>query len=185
METILRYTRTPLFDTFYAFLHPFVILLTGYLIYSIFKLQRYIGLLVLLAVLIVGFYSDISIIKTASVNSLLMSSNISSQKIISLYPDKNFAIYDYQFQTSSASQTLSLIYSTENRIDDHGIRIGVSNRQLDNNLGVKFLFAQGNYTYYDLNSISEAHTIAEGWVFVNPSAIYASTQSWYKGNKNK
>jgi hypothetical protein len=185
MEIILRYTRTPLFDTFYAFLHPFIILISGYLIYIVFRRQKYIGLLFLIVVSISALQSDINQIKTGFTNNLLNDANISSQKINAMYPNKNFAIYDYLFQTSAESQTLSLIYSTKNRIDDHGTRVGVSNRDLDSTSKAKFLFTNGAYRLYDLSGLSSAEVISEGWVLVNPSAVYASTQSWYKNAKNK
>ena len=66
MLVLVRYTRTPIFDSFIVFLHPFILLFTALAIFSIYKKNVAIGLSFMFLIVIGSLLKDIREIKLAT-----------------------------------------------------------------------------------------------------------------------
>ena len=76
---------------------------------------------------------------------------------------------------------LVLFLDSDSQTDDDGMKIGLLIEA--NKLRLKRTVINGNeggHQIVNLNSSTSAQLENEGWVFVNPSAIYKSTEEWYK-----
>ena len=71
--------------------------------------------------------------------------------LLTKFPNEKFALYDFEHKTVDKSLKRTVINGNE-----------------------------GGHQIVNLNSSTSAQLENEGWVFVNPSAIYKSTEEWYK-----
>lgn len=180
MLVILRYTRTPLFDSFIVFIHPFVIILTGWVIYKVFQKHRLVGLALLCIIVFSSLYKDIYLIKNSS-NFTAKQAYLSKERLTKVYPSDSFAIYDYQFKNTNNSLPLVLFLQAEGKISDHGRRIGVVTATPSSSLwrDSHLVFEGDGYQLFDLNASTGAQLGSASWALMNPSEIYTSTQKWY------
>lgn len=178
----LRYIRTPLYENYITFIHPFVFLLVGYAIWWIFKYKKLGYFLVIIMV----FFSVI-----VSVNEIRYSTNLTAPQTEKLvdslrkkFPDRKFAIYDYRYKYTGQSLPLVLYLQTKGLIDDKGVAIGMAVATS----GGKTKFyphkpitgTDDSYQLFDLTASTSAQLGESGWAFVNPSIIYNSVENWYK-----
>ena len=178
MATLVRYTRTPLYSSYLMFLHPFVILLVGYAVYEIFKLNRLIGV-VFTCLLIVGSMGK-------NIREILFVENFTARQVnewrnilYQQYPKDRFAVYDLNYARKDKSLPLVLYLDADKRIDDKGKKIGMTITTSEIPLPHPSIFGEkGGYQLYDLTSSTSADLDSAGWAFVNPSAIYKSTEEW-------
>lgn len=178
MATLVRYTRTPLYSSYLMFLHPFVILLVGYVIYEIVKVNRLIGV-IFMCLLIAGSMGK-------NIREILFVENFTARQVqewkntlYQQYPKDKFAVYDLNYARRDKSLPLVLYLDADKRIDDRGKKVGMTITTSIVPLPHPSIFGEkGGYQLYDLSSSSSAELGRAGWVFVNPSAIYKSTEEW-------
>lgn len=177
---LLRYTRTPLFDSYIVSLHPFILLLTGWAVYTIVQRRRYVGALLFILVVAGSVFKDLGELAGGGNYAAIEASerlHVLSQK----YPDETFAVYAYHYKWADKNAVLSLFLDANKLIDDHGRRIGVVVATVSGEF--RYLILLGEKTGYqllDLQSSTSAQ-LAEGeWALMNPSEIYRATQEWYK-----
>lgn len=176
---ILRYTRTPLFASYLVFLHPFVIMLTGWLIFNLIERSALVGLLIFLGITLGSMSQNIPEIKNAG-NSTAMRAEYWRDLLIEKYPGKKFTIYDYNYRSSGYSLPMVLFLYEKGKLDDGGYKIGFGAFK-DASLSAHPVI-EGNkmgFDLWDLNSSSSAQLLKAGWSFVNPSEIYRATEEWY------
>lgn len=178
MVTLVRYTRTPLYSSYLMFLHPYVILLISYMVYEILKVNKLIGV-IFLCVLIVGSMGknlrEMINVENFTARQVREWKNILYQQ----YPKDKFAVYDMNYARRDKSLPLVLYLDADKRIDDRGKKIGMTITTSIVPLPYPTIFGEnGGYQMYDLTSSSSAELDRAGWAFVNPSAIYKSTEEW-------
>ncbi len=181
---IVRYTRTPLFDSYLVFLHPFVIILTAWVLYEPIQYGRNIRICI--AIIIIS----LSIVR--SVNEIQSSSNQLQYEIAdwkrflkTRYPQDNFSIYDFEMKTRGESISLSIFLDVDNMIDMKGRKIEVMfatmSAQLSKN---NVVFGQMHtIQLVDLEEFTYEELVENSWYPVNPKNIYESTEDWYQRNK--
>lgn len=180
---LLRYIRTPLFDSYIVFLHPLIFLITAFFVFSIFKKNKYIGIILL--VVIVG------VTLTKSLGELSGQKNVSYARakvwrdvLVKEFPGKKFSLYDYKYRSAEFSLPLVLLLQTENKIADDGYKIGFGNPREDTvkRRPYEYSTIKGSYEFVlkDLNSSSSAELDEEKWGRVNPSDVYHSTEEWFR-----
>lgn len=183
MFTILRYIRTPLYDSYLTFLHPFIFLLTAWVIYFVFKINRIVGLVVLIVVLGGSLYKDYS--------EITYHGNITGQivagwqkELDKKYPGEKFVFYDYKYGYRNISVPLVLYLYYGGKTDNNARRIGIGiSTDRDPIYNKVLLGGKGGYQFFDLNASTSAQIDDAGWVNVNPSYIYNSTENWRHINK--
>ena len=179
MIGLLRYIRTPLYGSYLVFLHPFIFLLTGYFIITIYNKYKILGILVFIFLFLGSFLRSINDMNGAY-NYTRVVSDLLIEKLIHKYPQEKFAIYDQDFEGRDKSLPLVLFLEGKNKISNKGIRVGISIHSV-----VYPLVAgdRGGYGLYDLTASSSAELQKSRWVFVNPSEIYRNTEEWYSTKK--
>lgn len=89
---------------------------------------------------------------------------------------------DLEYARRDKSLPLALFLDRDKRIDDRGLKIGLTIATSGSQFKHPVILGdRGGYQILDLNSSTSAELSTEGWVFVNPSQIYHSTQEWYVG----
>lgn len=180
MVTLLRYYRGERVDSYIVFLHPFVLILTSWVIYTFFKINRAIGLTLFLLL----FFSSIQF----SMIGIQNATNHSSAKaqhwkdiLTHTYPGQKFAVYDYKYSGVSNSFSLVMFLEADGKLDDNGYKIGFGNPPGSYSIfHPEILGNKTGYVLKDLNSSSSTQLDKEQWAFINPSMIYHSTVEWYK-----
>ncbi|MDO8269621.1 MAG: glycosyltransferase family 39 protein [Candidatus Levybacteria bacterium] len=183
MIICLRYIRTPIYENYITFLHPFIFLITGLMIWEFFKIKRLIGILVLSGIVFSSIIatmidirgsSNVTAIKAAQYRDILKSK----------FPGSKFALYDYKYKSGHRSLPLVYFLQTERLLDNNGQKIGAVQAALGEQIlfvGHKALFGKlGDFQLYDLSASSSSVLEKHGWSPVNPSFIYNSVQYWYK-----
>lgn len=177
---ILRYTRTPLFYSYIVFLHPLIIILTGWVVYLLHKSKRSLGLIALV-ILLVGSNKENMAQINSEENYTSMYVQDWKKTLSAKFPNKKFALYDFKHKTVDKSLPLTLFLDSESQIDDDGMKIGllIGASKL---MPRRFIISgdEGAHQIVNLNGSTSAQLKNEGWVFVNPSAIYKSTEEWHK-----
>ncbi len=173
MFAVLRYTRTPLFESFFVFIHPFIIVLSGWVLYLIMQQKKAVGILAFAIIVLLTLYKDLPEIRGGA-NYTPKEANSAKEELISLFPNGKFAIYDYQFKTTINSLSLVLFLASDNKISDNGQKIGITNTQQD----LPIIEKREGYTMFDLSGVNDVEI--KKWALMNPSEIYHSTQTWYK-----
>lgn len=178
MATLVRYTRTPLYSSYLTFLHPFVIFLTGFVIYEIVKKSTLIGI-IFFSILLTGSMGK-------NMREMVQVENFTARLVqewknmlYQQFPNNKFALYDLNYARRDKSLPLVLYLDADKRIDDSGKKIGMTITTSIVPLPYPAIFGEkGGYQLYDLSSSTSAELGHAGWVFVNPSAIYKSTEEW-------
>ncbi len=179
----IRYMRTPIFDSYIMFMHPWIFLIVGWVILFISKKSVVLGLTLLAVVSLGSLYKNIPQIVNAK-NYTASLADTWSKELVRKYPNNKFAVYDYKYVTKEKSLSLVLYLDRLKKIDDNGIKVGLT----ISTPGAKFVFPpiigkKGEYQVFNLNSSNSSQLSKEGWFLLNPSLIYNSTEEWYIGKK--
>lgn len=179
----IRYTRTLIFESYIMFMHPWIFLIVGWVILFISKKSMVLGL-TLLAIVSLGSLQKNMPQIVNSKNYTASLADIWSKELVRKYPNNKFAVYDHKYITKEKSLSLVLYLDRLKKIDDNGIKIGLT----ISTPGAKFVFPpiigkKGEYQVFNLNSSNSSQLSNEGWFLLNPSQIYNSTEEWYIGKK--
>lgn len=176
----MRYLRTPLFDSYLMFLHPWIFLFVAWTISFIFLKNNVAGMLILTLLVSGSLVKDI---KEISITSDLTAKKATKWEntLNKRFPNQKFAVYDYRYKYTSQSVPFSLFLDADEKINDHGIKLGiivVASKSSQFNFPV--LSGEiGDFQVYNLSSSSSAQLQKSEWIFINPSAIYHNTEEWY------
>lgn len=176
---LLRYIRTPLFDSYFVFLHPFIFLFAGWTIFILGK-ERLIAAVILTTLIVGGsLFKDMQELKVKG-----NFSNIEAiervRKLSQHFPSQKFAIYSYQYKWADKNLILSLYLDVEDKIRDEGRRIGVVVATKSGELRYPIILGgKVGYQLLDLQSSSSLQLSRTGWARVNAKDIYLSTEEWY------
>lgn len=182
---LLKNVRTPIFDSYIMFLHPFIFLISAGLLLFLVRFNKYLGIFLIFLVLIVALQKDIGDSINAKNWSALRSRewmNVLTHK----YPGEKFALYDYKFRSTTESGPLVMYLQYYNLLDNNGHKIGFGlpstkdsiYAQDYQNLEIKENIY--GFNLIDLNSSSSAQLAKESWGPINPSYMYNAQENWYK-----
>ena len=185
MIGMLRYIRTPIFDSYLMFLHPFIFILSSLTVLSLYKLNKYAGIILVLVILIFSLQRSIKELQTSNNKYYTTAIENIVFSLTKKYPNTKFDFYDFSYFSSNTSQAVVLLLDDKNLIDDKGKRIGLSTRKFKStpktpNKPDYIIFDRN---IYDLTSIKKEALPKYGWESVNPSFIYYNVQEWYKFKK--
>jgi hypothetical protein len=177
----LRYTRTPLFASYLMFLHPFIILLTGYVIFFLIQKTRFIGLLLLIIIVFISIKSTISE-ALSSVDTTPILADKWMKKIQMHFPKKQFSLYDFQYKHTNNSFPLVVFLSQAHLISENGIKLGIDSASTSASNTYPVILDEKNdgIEVINLNSLTKKTLANKDWGPVNPSTIYNQTENWYK-----
>lgn len=175
---MLRFVRTPLFDSYLVFLHPLILLITGIIIYLLYTYKKIIGLSLLLLVIIGNFFRIYTELHYAS--NTAYGKTLMIEKSLQKY-GKSFTIYDYQSKLSSVTLPAVLTLYTHEIIDERGHKVGFIKKEDNNYKRIPVLFAfENDVLVVNLKNVSNEFLLKDGWEHVDPKVIYQKTEEWYK-----
>lgn len=180
MVTLVRYVRTPLYDSYIVFLHPFIFLLTGWVIYSLYKKNKFLGSAFFTIIVTFSLVKDIEELNYNKANYPVKEATASVGLLKKKFPDQKFSVYSYKYQLSDKNFILALYLDAENLIDQNGRRVGIV--IATESAVTKFPIILGempNQRLLDLNSSKSAELGKSDFANVNPKQIYYMTQEWY------
>lgn len=176
---LLRYVRTPIFDSYVVFTHPFVFLFVAWTIFILAK-KRIIAAIILTVFIVGG-----SLLKNmAEIKVEGNFSNIEAKdrvkKLSEQFPNEKFAVYSYQYKWADKNLILSLYLDVESKISDEGRRVGVVVATKSGEFNYPVILGDDTgYQLIDLHSSSSSQLSQSGWARVNAEDVYLSTQEWY------
>ncbi len=178
----MRYVRTPIFDSYLVFLHPYIFLFTGWIFYELFKLSKITTVILLAYVLIATLSIDIRDM-TLATNIAAKDSHDWEKHLVAKFPKEKYAVYDYDYEFRGKSLPLVLFLQKEQLLSDKGKKVGVS-YATDGAMFKYAMFTKINdqkegFLLLDISSSKEGELKKAGWKFVNPSQIYKSTEDWH------
>lgn len=156
--------------------HPFVILLTGWALFTIFQKPKLAGFSLFVVFILISTYSNLSIIKGYTQRPLISEikqtidnqTNGKNENKISLYEVGN---------SDMVSLPLFYLYLRENRISDEGFKLG-SCAYSCSNKEVPFL-VKGNYSFYNLSDANPLQTNQSGFKKITPQNVYKYLSNYY------
>lgn len=179
MVIFLRYLRTPLFDSYLMFAHPFIFLLIGFLLYTLLTKNRPIGILFFAIILLGSIRSDIPELNVSG-NYSAIEAQARVDVLKEKFPNEKFSIYTYNYKWADKNLILGLFLYSKNMIANDGRRISVvvATREAEFTSSIISGDKLG-YQLLDLNSSSSSQLQKSGWGRVNPEDVYKSTEEWY------
>lgn len=179
MFIVIRYTRTPLFDSYLMVLHPFIFLLSGWAIYKTFEKRFALGLLFLGIIFfgsMIRTMPEIYQVENATAKQINGYMNVLTKK----YPGDKFAVYSYRYQWTDKNLPLSLFLNAKNLSYDKGVRIGVVYATMSGEFKNPIISGKKTgYQFIDLQSSTSSQLAKAQWVLVNSRQIYEATEEWY------
>ena len=178
---MLRYYKGIIFDGYIVFLHPFVLVFSAWVIYKIFKLNKFVAILLVLLVFVLTMSADLKEI-TIATNNTAKESTILRNELMQKFPHEQFSVYDYKFIQANRSYPLVMYLNVANKVSDDGKKIGLANFDKDSKMRIDLpliLEDKLGFQIYDLSSSSSATLLKDKWIFVNPSEVYRTSEQWY------
>jgi len=180
---VLRYFKGNIYDAFLVFLHPYILLITAWVIYRLIIWRKFLGTVLFIVVVVATFAKDYEEIANAtnftSKNSITIMNNLSKK-----FPEEKFAVYDYKYKNSSRSVPVVMYLFKNNLVSDEGYRIGFVTATISAELEVHnapTVLGNLNETIIlDLSKYSREELEKKDWIFINPSGIYESVIHWYE-----
>ncbi len=180
MVAIVRYVRTPIYDSYIVFLHPFIFLLTGWVIYILYKKNKFVGLALFVFILVFSLVKDRQELNYNKANYSAIEATSQVKLLTKKFPGQKFSVYTYKYELSDKNFILSLFLDAENLIDQNGRRIGIV--IATSSAVTKFPIIAGEelgQRLIDLNSSGSAELQKSDFANVNAARIYYMTQQWY------
>lgn len=177
---MLRYYRGERIDSNLAFVYPFILIFTGWVVMQVLKSNRIVGFALILLIVVFTLKADISQIKNGE-NLTAIQIKDWGGTLIDKFPNQKFFVYDYQYKNVHKSLPLVLFLENKGKIDDKGLKIGFYIATSKTNFKYPAIIGgRGGYQVLNLDATTSAHLSYEGWANINTSQIYKSTVEWYK-----
>lgn len=163
---LYRYYRGERYQYYILFAHPWVILLTAWTVFQVFRFNRLLGLT--LTVLVCIFTIKQSLKDLAPRGITLAEVNSLKNQIYSNYPSGSFDIYGCEVNSDSISHPLALAMYHDGRNKTDGIKIGVCEGK--------------DLLEWSVLSKKDVTTKKVFWVNKSTETVYKSTVEWWKVN---
>lgn len=183
MIVMLRYVRTPLFDSYLMFLHPFIFLFSAFFIYQLVKKHIFFSVIIIV-IIYINLMTTVKNITSATndtSNRALFWFNL----LLKTYPNKQFFMYDYRYGHGPFSLPLIFYMQYYNKLSVNGYKIsfGKPDSKYDPQEANSFPEIQGNtmgFNLIDVNASTAAQLKQTHFVPIDPEYVYHATQDWYK-----
>jgi len=178
MVVVLRYVRTPLFDSYLVFLNPFVLLISAWLTYFIFSKYRILGIIIFLLLTGGSLVKDFGEITHQGNKPLRLMIEKWKVELDQKYPGKSFSFFDYRLDSRDASFPFVYYMYSLRRTSDDGLKIGITRPSDKEKFTFEIVAGEGSgHQIFHLDG-SQKEIEADGWFPINPSYIYDSTENW-------
>ena len=177
MTVLVRYTRVPIYSSFITFTHPFVILITAWVLYRVYCIKRHLGIALIFVVFVFTMMKTGNEVFSEHINLTARASKEVRSMLTQMYPGETFAFYDWKYEEAPRSVPIVLYMDEKNLLSDEGRAIGFTRRRTQDGL-LAPIISTASGTIADLSASSSARLVEEQWIRINPSSIYAWTEEW-------
>lgn len=188
---VLRFYRGERYDGYLIYLAPFILLITAWVFSYLFVLASSIKNSQYKKVFTVCVYFSFLVIlifdfKNASQfifhnNNHNKSVYEASERLMRLYPNEKFQVYDYLWHSSDISYPLGGFLKEQGKTSKNGIKIGVTLiDQFPLSTNIQPLYKGGYWQIISLEAFPEYQLKRPEWAPVNPSDIYDDLMKWQK-----
>lgn len=167
---LLHFYKGPRSPVYLIVFHPFIVFLFAWSIWIFWKLNRYLGIVLLAGFLLISGYSNLKIIKIPSQLPVVYS--IKEQIDSKRYPSLN--IYSYG-QSNQISLPLYYLYLKEGKISDQGKKIGACENVALCPTEIPPGIVKDSYLIYELDEPEKL-----GFAKLTKEGIYNWLFSYYK-----
>jgi hypothetical protein len=179
MIILLRYTHTPLFESYLVFMHPFILLVTAWVAFILFKKNNLLGLVFILIILGGTIYKDYLAFKGFENSSTYLPEK-SVTALKGKYKNKKFAVYTKNENWKDKNYLLSFYLTKENLLDKNGLKISIVMNTETNQYGDDVIWGtSGGYQLVSITGSSSSQLKKLGWGTVTGEAIYKDTEEWF------
>lgn len=179
----VRYFRGEIFEGYLLFIHPFILVLTTISLFAFLKINatRKATTLLLCTVTIFNFLSDIQIFSHKG--NIVSEINKTIDTLTGLYPHSKFIPFDFQYNSTEFTYSLSLLLQSRGLIDPNGTPIGVclwactgfeEHQDITANYGGKM------YDLIRLSGFSEDTLLRSQWFDLSPAHTLDEVGFWWK-----
>lgn len=177
---LMRYVRSPLFDSYLNFLHPFIYFLVAYAVVKILKWKFLFGLTLLILIVGGSLYRDFSEVNQFGNEWTIKIVQDLTKVVEKKYPSESFAFYDFDYRQVDKTLPLVLFMDVSKKVNDEGTKIGIITTVDATKSATMFerIGRVQGYDVMDLTSSQEASLAKHKWHPVNPSYIYHNTEDW-------
>ncbi|MBI5613844.1 glycosyltransferase family 39 protein [Candidatus Gottesmanbacteria bacterium] len=178
MFFIIRYIKTPLYDSYFVFIHPFIILSSSYVIFWIIARKKIIGYIVF-AVIFIRLISVLPPELSTQSNTLYADVISGTSTLAAAFPGEKFSLHDFTYKSAAYSLPLSSYLSYKDLISEDGIPVGIRIASPSAIVNSDISFGtQAGYEFLDLRSKVLDTQFKNDWFRVNPLDVYRSTEEW-------
>ncbi|QQG41091.1 MAG: hypothetical protein HYV37_02075 [Candidatus Levyibacteriota bacterium] len=189
MFVMFRYYRGIRYDGYIVFLHPFILLFTGWTVVQIIKTKFYLGVVFLCLLIFGGLKMSLHDINTAT-NTMYGLTNRWIRLFDNTYPQNKYTMFDYKYTAIGFTMPLVLVLDYKNKIDSDGYGVGLSYFEelppINKNIKLQYSEIIGNrkvLSFFDVNNASKQFLANNSWALVTPETVYMTTVEWYKEKK--
>ncbi len=177
MVVMLRYFNGIIFESFLAFIIPFILLLFAWACYEIVKRNVYIGMFILFCIVCANTFVIYQTITKAS--NPMRTTTIHWVNKLATTKAKTFSVYQYKSQQSEQALSLSLYLNSEGKAAISGDKIALASFGAPINEQVLFT-GHDRSRMYTLQGVSDASLTKEGFSSISAKSVYNATENWYK-----
>ncbi|MEK7570655.1 MAG: glycosyltransferase family 39 protein [Patescibacteria group bacterium] len=179
MIGLLRYTHTPIFTSYLVFTHPFVLLITAWIIFMLWRKQVFVGAAFFALLVASSLWQDYQIISTAQ-NQTAHTVEKQIQALEARYPNKKFAVYTYQGKWNDKNYSLALFLVKRGLLDDNGIKVStVIATQVPELKKYVFFGPEGDFQLVAVPKLSAKEFEQKQWKQISDKQIYKETEEWF------
>jgi hypothetical protein len=176
----LRYYRGEKYESYFVFLHPFILTISAWTLFMIYRKQQILGIIL---IGIITIYSIIPILKSAlkAENYTDLEAKGWVRVLTQKYPQEKFDMYDFRYNSAGKSLALTLYLNQKNLISSTGHRIGFGTPpKTERTYHMEILENNVGYDLWDLTASSPAVLQKNEWARINPENIFKGITRWYE-----
>lgn len=174
---IIRYTRTPIFDSYLVLLHTFVLLLSAWVLYFVWQKIRVLGAMLILIVIGMTVMQTVPAIVNPTNQSYIFSKR-AGDMLIGRISQQNIQLYDFKYLSVEHSFPVSLYLSAQGVSSNSGHKVGAMRASAEELKEYKELFRVNDMVFVDLNKVSET-SLKKNWEAIDSRSVYQATEEWY------
>ncbi len=173
---VTRYSKTPLYDSYFVFLHPFIFIGVSLGIYALLRKKFIIGIVCMSVVVLGNIFRWKTELQKSSNISAIRASYITNA-LYAKFPNQTFQIFDHNAAVPDMSSVLSLYIEAAGKSSPVGKRIGVKS-SMDEVRYPMVVDSQDGLHLVDLDAIPATTSADMSWTPRSAKYFYDITQYW-------
>lgn len=170
----LRYTTGIRENYYFIYLHPFIFLFFGWVLWKSISSKMSLAIAIVLYGILL-FFTLKEDIRRLSPELRYGELRAETNAILNQYPGESFAVYRCGIRGISRAQAIAFFLDNEGRLSDNGRKIGFQSDDCEKRFSRKGFDERRDHLLFN--------TVAEHWYVVNPETTYNATAKWWYDEK--